>query len=368
MLADRAENGRNARGGNRRPTIHDVARAASVSPATVSNVLTGRRRVDPELAGRVLATIEELGYRRDVAASALRGAQRMVVGAIVPELGNPFFAELVDRLEREARASGRRLLIATSGGDHAEETRQIEALTAWRPAGVIAVPCDGCFPARAALERDGIPFVVVDRPLNEGGQADTVAVDNVAAAYEGAQRLLEMGHRHLLIVISSTVIGNIRERLAGIDAAIADVPGARAEVLEAGFEVSEIAEAVVTQLARLPQPTAIFTLNNVLTLGTLKATAQVGLKIPRDVSVLGFDDYDWMEVFRPPLCAIRQPVAEMAHAAWQRLAILTGAAPMGSDPAICHVRLPCTLVWRESVAAPRTSASADHPLQEVLPP
>ena len=80
------------------------ARSAAVSPATVSNVLTGRRRVDPELASRVLAIVDlELGYRRDVAASALRSSQRTVVGAIVPELGNPFFAELVDRLEREAR-------------------------------------------------------------------------------------------------------------------------------------------------------------------------------------------------------------------------------------------------------------------------
>ncbi len=367
-MADRAENGRNVHSGNRRPTIHDVARVASVSPATVSNVLTGRRRVDPELAARVLATIKDLGYRRDVAASALRGAQRTIVGAIVPELRNPFFADLVDRLEREARASGRRLLVATSGDDCAEECRQIEALTAWRPAGVIAVPCDGSFPARAALERDGIPFVIVDRPLNDGGQADTVAVDNVAAAYEGARRLLEIGHRHLLVVVSLIDIGNIRERLAGIDAAIADVPGARADVIETSTDVTEVAQIVAAQLAVQPRPTAIFTLNNVLTLGTLRATERLGLEIPADVSLLGFDDYDWMEVFRPSLSAIHQPVEEMARVAWHRLAILTGAVPMGSDPAICHVRLPCTLAWRDSVAEPRASASAEHPLQEVLPP
>ena len=367
-MADRAEDGRKGRSGARRPTIYDVARSAAVSPATVSNVLTGRRRVDPELASRVLAIVDELGYRRDVAASALRSSQRTVVGAIVPELGNPFFAELVDRLEREARLSGRRLLVATSGGDPVEEMRQIEALTAWRPAGVIAVPCDGSFPARAVLERDGIPFVVIDRPLDDGGQVDTIAVDNVAAAYEGAQRLLELGHRNLLVVVSSTAIGNIRERLAGIDAAIIDVAGAHADVVEAGNEVAEIAAAVSARLAQAPRPTAIFTLNNVLTLGTLKATAEFGLEIPGDISLLGFDDYDWMEVFRPSLSAIRQPVAEMAHAAWNRLASLTGAEPMAGTPALCHVRLPCSLAWRGSVAAPRTSASAGHPLHEVLPP
>ncbi len=367
-MADRGDDGRKVRGGARRPTIHDVARAAGVSPATVSNVLTGRRRVDPELAGRVLAIVDELGYRRDVAASALRSTQRTVVGAIVPELRNPFFAQLVDRLEREARRSGRRLLVASSGGDQAEETRQVEALTAWRPAGVIAVPCDGCFPARKLLERENIPFVVLDRPLNDGATADTVAVDNVAGACEGAQRLLEAGHRSILVVVASIEIGNIRERLVGIDSAVADVPGARSEVIEAGVELTDIAAAIAARLTREPRPTAIFALNNVLTLGTLKATAELGLDIPEDISLLGFDDYDWMEVFRPPLSAIRQPVAEMAHAAWDRLAVLTGAEPEKGASETCHVRLPCSLVWRGSVAAPRRSTSAGHPLQEVLPP
>ena len=121
-LAERRHVTGAGRGVGRRPTIHDVARTAAVSPATVSNVLTGRRRVDPELAARVRRIVDELGYRRDVAASALRSAQRTVVGAVVPELTNPFFAEMVDRLEREARAAGRRLLVATSSGDPAEET------------------------------------------------------------------------------------------------------------------------------------------------------------------------------------------------------------------------------------------------------
>jgi LacI family transcriptional regulator len=111
----------------------------------------------------------------------------------------------------------------------------------------------------------------------------------------------------------------------------------------------------------------IYTLNNVLTLGTLKAAAATDVSIPDEVSLLGFDDYEWMEVFRPPLSAIRQPVADMAHAAWERLAVLTGAMPMGEAPPSCHVRLPCSLVWRDSVAPPRASASVEHPAREVLP-
>ena len=363
---ERGRPNRGVRAVGRRPTIHDVARSAAVSPATVSNVLTGRRHVDPELAERVRQTVERLGYRRDIAASALRSMQRTVVGAVVPELGNPFFAEMVDRLEREARQADRRLLVATSGGDPVEEQRQIEALIAWRPAGAIVVPSAGVFPARASLEREGIPFVILDRPLDDGPDCDTVAVDNVAAAREGTARLLAAGHRQILLVASSIAIGNIRERVAGVHAALSGTTDARIELIEAGFAHDDIAQALTQRLARRPLPSVIFTLNNVLTLGALKSATAVGLVIPDQISLLGFDDYDWMEVFQPPLCAIRQPVAEMAHAAWVRLAELIGAAPM-AETTLCHARLPCRLVWRDSVATVRASASAEHPLAEVLP-
>ena len=109
---------------------------------------------------------------------------------------------------------------------------------------MIAVPCDGSFPARAVLERDGIPFVVIDRPLDDGGQVDTIAVDNVAAAYEGTQRLLELGHRQ---PAGRGLLNRHRQYSrapGGIDAAIIDVAGARADVVEAGNEVAEIAAAV----------------------------------------------------------------------------------------------------------------------------
>ena len=132
----------------------------------------------------------------------------------------------------------------------------------------------------------------------------------------------------------STAIGNIRERVAGIDdgdrrrarrAGRADRGRLRADAIAAG------GDGAVWRAS--PLPTAIFTLNNVLTLGHAQGRRRCRrCAIPDDVSLLGFDDYDWMEVFRPPLCAIRQPVAEMAHAAWERLAVLTGATPMGEAP------------------------------------
>jgi DNA-binding LacI/PurR family transcriptional regulator len=337
----------------RRPTIRDVARSAAVSPATVSNVLTGRRNVHPQIRQRVAAAVAALGYRPDSVASTLRSAARSVVGAVVPELTNPFFAELVDRLEREARAAGKRLLVAASGGDPEEEAREVAALVAWRPAGVIVVPCDARFAARALLERDGVPFVVVDRPLLEGPAVDVVAVDNAAAAAEGARGVLALGHRHLLVIASSLAVSNMRERVAGIEAAVAEAQGAEIRLLEAGFDAGAAATAIAAALERWPRATAVFALNNILTLATLRAVQARGLELPGALSLLGFDDYDWMEVYRPPLSAVRQPVAELAQAAWRRLAQRIGFAgeePAEPDP--CHVRLPCRVVWRGSVAEP----------------
>lgn len=368
-MAERPPFARSTATAPRRPTIRDVAQAASVSPGTVSNVLTGRRNVDPAIRARVLNAVEALGYRPDVAASSLRSTERNVVGAVVPELTNPFFACLVDRLEREARAVGKRLLVAASGGDPLEEEREVAALTAWRPAGVIVVPCDGRFAARRLLEREGVPFVVVDRPLEEGEPVDTVAVDNAAAAAEGARRVLALGHRHLLAVTSSLGLGNMRERLAGVEAEVAAVPGAEVETLEAGFEPEDILAAIGARLAQGRLPTAMFTLNNVLTLGALKAIDAAGLAVPADLSLLGFDDYDWMEVFHPPLTAVRQPVADLAHAAWQRLAERIGPAAEGDRPlAPCHLRLPCQLMWRGSAAEPPGARIGSLSKEKALPP
>jgi DNA-binding LacI/PurR family transcriptional regulator len=273
---------------------------------------------------------------------------------VVPELTNPFFAGLVDGLEGEARAAGKRLLVAASGGDPEEEAREVAALVAWRPAGVVVVPCDDRFAARALLERDRVPFVIVDRPLSEGAPVDTVAVDNRAAAREATRHLLEAGHRDLLVVASSLALGNMRERQAGIGDAVAGCEAA-VEVIEVGFAPDAIATAVTRALRRTPHATVAFALNNVLTLGTLRAAQSTGRSIPEDLSLVGFDDYDWMEVFRPPLTAVRQPVAELAAAAWRCLAGSMPPPAAGPTPVLHqprHVRLPCRLVWRGSVVRP----------------
>lgn len=343
---------RKAGSGARRPTVRDVARAAAVSPATVSNVLSGRRPVAETLAARVRTAVERLGYRPDPLAANLRKSRRAVLGVLVPELANPFFAELVEALEQAARGAGWRILIATSGEDPSREAAAVEELVAWRPAGLVLVPVDDSYPGRAVVERAGLPTVLVDRTPPGIEDCDSVAIDNHGAAEAATARLLALGHRRILAVASRLSISNMRERVGGVAAAVAREPGARFELLEAGDEPERAVAAVTGALDRAPQPTAIVALTTTLTLAALRAAAESGRRLPEDCSLVGFDDHAWMQVARPAIAAVRQPVGELARLAFDRLRL---RAECDTPLPPCRVRLACAIAWRDSVAAPPAS-------------
>ena len=197
-----------------RPKIGDVAARAGVSPGTVSNVLTGRRRVDPALAERVRAAVEDLGYMRHAAASLLRSSRTTVIGAVVPDLPDTFCATFVGKIEELARAHGYRTLVADSGEDPEEELAQVQALAAWRPAGVLIIPTDDRFRAGQFLAAAGIPVVAVDR-VTDTMPVDSIGIDNAAEAGRAAAHLADLGHKRVLVVASSLALNNISQRAAG---------------------------------------------------------------------------------------------------------------------------------------------------------
>jgi LacI family transcriptional regulator len=313
----------------------------------VSNVLTGRRAVVPELTARVRAAVAHLGYVTDVAASHLRSSQSTVVGVLVPDLTNRFFASFVGLVESLVRADGYRVLVASSGVDGAMEAAELRALTAWKPAGLIVIPCEDRFASRAVLAGTGIPVVVADR-FDERSACDAVGSDNASAVSQAAAHLLGLGHRRVLVVASTLDLHNVRERVAGARAAFAGrAPACAPEVIEVGSSVEPAAEALLARLGRARIPSAIIALTNTATLAALKALSHRELRVPRDISLVGFDDDDWMEVVRPAITAVRQPMAEMARTAWGRLRERLA----GDRSRSVRVRLPCALVLRESTAA-----------------
>ena len=326
------------------PTIRAVARRAGVSLATVSNVMGKRRGVAAQLVAQVEAAVAELGYVPNVAASQLRSRRKTVVGLLVPDLANPFFATLVAGIERQARRAGFDIIIASSAEDSTQEAACMRTLVAWRPAGILAVPCLDAFAAGAmATDRD-IPLVLMDR-RPRAATFDSVDVDNRAAAELAAKHLIDCGYRSMLVVASIFAANNMRDRIEGVRiAARAAAQAVDIEILEAGNDVAAIGATLFERLAGGARPDCLFSLTNLITLGALGALGRCGLHVPDDIGLLGFDDYDWLRVVSPPITAVRQPVEEMGTAAWSRLTARL------ADPTIelGHIELRCALEIRSS--------------------
>jgi LacI family transcriptional regulator len=330
------------------PTIRAVARLAGVSLATVSNVIGKRRGVAAQLVAQVEAAVAELGYVPDVAASQLRSRRKTVIGLLVPDLANPFFAALVAAIERQARQAGFDVIVASSAEDAAQEAACLRTLIAWRPAGILAVPCLDDFAAGAMATDRGIPLVLIDR-RPRAVPFDTVDVDNHAAAASAAKHLIACGYRSLLVVASFLAVNNIRDRIEGIRAAARCAAGpVVVEILEVGNDVAAINTALVERLAGAARPQCLFSLTNRITLAALAALGHCGLRVPHDIGLIGFDDYDWLRVVSPPITAVRQPVEEMGTAAWSRLIARL------ADPTLAphHIELPCSLEIRSSTRCP----------------
>jgi len=324
-------------------TMRDVARRARVSPATVSNVLGRRRAVAPELASRVFQAIAELDYRVDPVASQLRTGRARVVAVLVPSLENPFFAALVAAVERTATAAGFDIIVASAGNDLAIERARLSALLAWRPAGLVVAPVSDAFPAGDLVAETRLPLVVVDR-AGEAGEADTVTLDGRLAGELVARHLAGLGHAHTLVVASHLSLANIRERSSGFSETCTALGLPAPRIIETGDEAGAVAAALTRALDRQPRPSAVFALTNMTTLGALEAAHRLGLAIPDDLSLVGFDDYAWMRAARPSITAVRQPVEEIGASACRRLLARLAEA----DAPAVRERLPPSLEVRES--------------------
>src|SRR5579871_5716948 len=163
--------------GDKAVSINDVARMAGVSPATVSNAITGRKKVSAELARKVEAAVRALDYRPDPLASMLRSGDARIVAVLVPDLDNPFFTSIVSAIEQFVGADSYEVIVASSRGEDAVERAKLKAILAWRPAGLIAIPCTDAFSGRNIIEASGTPYVIADRTAGHL-HADTVSIDN----------------------------------------------------------------------------------------------------------------------------------------------------------------------------------------------
>lgn len=356
----------------KRATIRDVATRAGVSPATVSNVMLGRNAATAGVADRVREAARALGYVADRSASQLRTGKTRIITILVPNLTDPFFAAVIAELENRAQADGFDIVVASSNANEDVERTRLAALLSWRPSGVVVVPHRDDFPNRALLDDLRLPYVVVDRAASDL-PADAVVTANRDATAEAAAHLLDSGHRDILVVTSTFRLENIRQRFRGVVDRFAERGLPAPPALEVGLTFETVAERMAVWLAANRRPTAFLTVTNFVTMGVLAHLFQAGVRIPGDVSLVGYDDYPWMQAAAPAVTAIRQDVSGLAAEAWAML----GRRMAGDASPPQRTTVPCRLVLRDSVRRigpavpsifPAAHARAGHGLAGASPP
>jgi DNA-binding LacI/PurR family transcriptional regulator len=313
-------------------TIYQVAREAGVSPSTVSNYLNGRSgRMQAHTRQRIERTIERLGYRPNRAARQLRTGQAQVIGLIVPSVANPFWGSFARHLEGAALADGYRLLLCNSERDPERERSYLEEL--WED-GVRGVVLCSSLPSLAhvlPLFERGMHLVAFDRTAQPGDPPSlvNVGVDNVVGAALATGHLLELGHRRLAFVSGSLRSVNRAERFRGFAAALEEaglstsdavVWSGTADESYGDLDVAGLGRTAAAEVLAAPdRPTAIVAINDMCALGVCAGVRDAGLRVGTDVSVVGFDDIVLADLAAPPLTTIRQPLTQMATAAFAQL-------------------------------------------------
>ena len=300
--------------------IEDVARQAGVSTATVSRALSGKPYVSAALRQRVIDAAHELSYRPSRVARTLRVQRSSILGLIVSDIQNPFFTAVVRAVEDNAYRQGYSVFLCNSDEDPEKETMYLELMLAEQVAGVIISPTSGQSHAYRRLVEAGVPAVAIDRRISNVA-IDSVLVDNVGAARRLVTHLIAAGHRRIGAVVGTAAQSTGEERLRGYLEALQQhgIP-VQAELIRTISPRVHTGHAAMGDLLRQPgRPTAVFTGNNLLTIGALRAVHEMGLRIPDDVALAAFDEMDWMFFVRPALTVVAQPTYDLGRTAVELL-------------------------------------------------
>ncbi|MCJ7625290.1 MAG: LacI family transcriptional regulator [Anaerolineaceae bacterium] len=333
----------------RKVTIKDVAQKAGVSPATASRVAGGYGYVSEEKRRKVLAAIKELKYRPNAVARSMVTNSTGIIGLVVTDIQNPFFAQLARGVEEAIWKEGFTLILANTDEDVKHEDDIIHALLEKQVDGLIIVPASSknSFYIQEFIQK-GNPLVFVDRGV-EKISADVILVDNEQGAFQAISHLISLGHQRIGMVIDNLDITTNIERLAGYHQAMRqnNLPIEENLIQSCKYTRQSAFDVVVKMLGSDNPPTALFTANNFMTIGAMRAIQEIGLKIPADIALVGFDDLEWNLIGEPQLTAVSQPTHDMGVVAAQRLlARLNGdiAPPM-------EIRLKTTFIIRQSCGA-----------------
>ena len=329
-------------------SVRDVAAAAGVSVGTVSNVLNRPDKVAATTVERVQAAISELGFVRNDAARQLRAGRSRSIGLVVPDAGNPFFADVARGAEARADEDRLSVLLGNSDEDAAREDGYLDLFRQQRVNGVLITPASDDVDKLRRVSDAGTPVVLVDREA-PGSGFSSVSVDDVEGGYLATRHLLGTGRRRIAFIGGPASVTQVADRLAGARRAVAEEPEARLEVLEAPtLTVLHGRDAGDAIVAREPaaRPDAIFAANDLLAVGVLQAlTMFSGIRVPDEIALIGYDDIEFAAATVVPLSSIRQPAKLIGRTAVDLL-LRSIADPHGDYPR--QVRFHPELVVRRS--------------------
>lgn len=344
-------------------TITDVARAAGVSPATVSRVFNGGR-VTPERAARVRRAAAELGFEPNRVAQSLRKQRGSVIGLLIPDIENPFFTSLARGVEDAAQQTGLSVVLCNTDEDVEKERRYLGIALAEQMAGVIVAAASRTGTDLSPLAARGMPAVAVDR-RPRGASVDAVLVDNQHGAEEATEHLVRARYRRIACITGPEGASTSEERLSGYRSALRDAlaegtlaPGASGDPLTdyvrfADFKVGGGRSAMADLLTMDPPPDAAFVANNLMTVGALEALREAG-RTPPGFGVLSFGGVPWAALVRPSLSTVELPSYELGFTA----ATLLQERIAGSPKPLQTVVLRTELRVRDSTAGPELTPAA----------
>ena len=300
-------------------SIREVAAHAGVSVATVSNVLNRPEVVAQPTRDRVNASIRQLGFVRNESARQLRAGRSRMIGLIVLDVANPFFTDLARGVEDEASKAGLAVILCNSDDQERKEKRYLELLEEHRVQGVLITPVAGAGTRLARLQRRGTSVVLVDSRSPSRGQC-SVAVDDVLGGDLAVSHLLDAGHERIAYASGPPAVRQVADRREGALRALARAgrPAEDLMVIDAGALNVAGGQKAGAEIALLPaasRPTGVFCANDLIALGVLQEMTRNHIRVPEEVSIVGYDDIDFAAAAAVPLTSVRQPRHQLGSTA-----------------------------------------------------
>jgi LacI family transcriptional regulator, galactose operon repressor len=329
----------------RRVTIAEVAERAGVSKTTVSHVLSGNRPVAVSTRLRVESAVRDLGYRPDHLARSLRTQRSAIAALVIPDITNPFFPVVARGLEDSLYAAGYRMFICNTDAESDQEREFLADLADRRVEGIVIASYTVSRKALSAVHREGIPMVAMGSLVIDDPAVDIVMTDDERGSEQATSWLLGRGHTRVAMIRGAPGTGIERENGFRKALAEAGLPFDPA-LAPCGHWTRQGGQQAMRQLMALPErPSAVFCGNDLMALGALDAAADLGLSVPGDIAVVGYDDLEWSSLVHPRLTTVVNPAYDTGRAAGNLLLDRMSGRYQGVRRMVV---LPCQMVIRES--------------------